>query len=131
MNETNDEAAPIEPELMRIVQTPPELGFTVLAVAYEYRVEFKAYEVATEGGDPWWPRKSAMSSMDLTSVLAEAQVYVHGWVKWDGCSDWYFDAQDDVMLHGCTRHDLKRIGDLLTWCWDQTAKLCPKWDGVV
>ena len=131
MSTTEQDTAVVRPFLMEITETVPELGFTVVAVSYSHHVEFTVYDVVSMGDEPWWPRKSAMSSMDITNVLAEAKVYLHGSVKWDGCSNWHFDEQDRVMLHCCTRDDLLRLGNVLAWCWDKTAMMCPSWDSAI
>jgi hypothetical protein len=77
---------------------------------------------------PCWPIKGAMGSGDTTNDVTAAEVFLHGEVKWDGCSNWHFDEQERVMLHGCSRDDLTKIGAIMAACWDWTAELCPKWD---
>lgn len=143
MNETQQA---FEPSLMTVRTDLKEIGFTVVAVAYRYHVEYTVYEIAglemheapdVAGVDarrplftPLWPRKGSTSSSDTVDSLSDAAVFLHGQVKWDGCSNWHFDEQDRVMLHGCTRTDLSNIGRVLEWCWDQTAIWCPRWDGA-
>lgn len=106
-----------------------DLGFTVMAKAYEYRVEFVVYDVAgwAEGGFPLWHKAGSSSYPDPVDSTAEADVYLHGEVKWDGCSNWHFDEQDRIMLHGCCRADVQRLGDVMGRCWDIAATMCPRW----
>jgi hypothetical protein len=33
--------------------------------------------------------------------MLDAATYMHGTIRFDGCSNWYFDEQDRVMLHFC------------------------------
>ncbi len=122
---------------MSLVKHLPELGYSVVAVAHSHRVEYTLYQIAShqQGSDgqytvPRWPVRGSVTSGDDTDVLADAEVYLHGAVKWDGCSDWHFDEQDRVMLHGCDRDALLNIGKVMAWCWDCTAELCPSWDGT-
>lgn len=113
-----------------------ELQFTIVAEVREYVVEFSIFDI--EGWDdrdspgdyssPLWHRAGAASHPDTVDELALAEPYLHGSVKWDGCSNWHFDEQDRVMLHGCTRDDVKRFGDVLAYCWDWAAEICPAWN---
>jgi len=60
--------------------------------------------------------------------MTKASLYLHGQVKWDGCSDWHFDEQDRGMLHSGTRDSLIDIGKLLAKCWDiAKEELGEKW----
>lgn len=106
-----------------------ELGFTVVAEVKEYRVDFKVYDICGRTGSLDGPyvyhREGSVNSMDWVESLDDAEVYLHGSVKWDGCSDWYFDEQDRVMLHGCSRHDIERYGMIMAACWDMTKELLP------
>lgn len=105
-----------------------DIDFTVVATVQEYHVDFVAYDVVGVDGDiTYWHRKGASMHPDPVTSLSDAEVFLHGGVKWDGCSDWYFDVQDAVMLHGCCREDIARIGDLLGRCWDYAKENLPNW----
>ncbi len=113
------------------------LGFTVRARADRYRADFQIYDIVAlphtdksgiEHG-PGWTRAGATEILDWVSDLDEARVFAHGRVKWDGCSDWHFDEQEQCMLHGCSRRDIQRIGDVLGKCWDLASELIPSWHG--
>lgn len=108
----------------------PELKFTIVAEPFEYHVEYTIYDM--EGYDeqtqkPVWHRAGAASSPNSVDTIEEAEPYLHGSVKWDGCSNWHFDEQDRVMLHGCGKEDIQRFGDVMAYCWDLTSTLCPHW----
>lgn len=110
------------------------LQFRIEATVGEYHVDFVIREIAAwycDTNTPAYIRAGATSGMDTTDDPAQAQVFAHGSVKWDGCSDWHIDAQDDCMLHGCTREDLTRIGEILARCRDWTAELLPTWNSEV
>ena len=125
-------AVPVEPS----VRHSRELGFTVVAVPHSHHVEFKVYEIEgwrkgqTPGvfDVPLWHRDGASTYPDTVDTLEEASLYLHGSVKWDGCSNWYFDEQDSVMLHGCCRRDVLRLGEVMAMCWDWAADICPFWN---
>jgi hypothetical protein len=111
------------------------LNFTVVANVYSHYVEYVIYDIVAHGeGEtegvydaPEWPRIGQVCGGDTVSNIVEAEVYLHGSVKWDGCSNWHFDEQDRVMLHGCSKEDIRRFGDIMALCWDWTAELCPAW----
>jgi hypothetical protein len=110
-----------------------DLFFTVVATVNEYDVAFVGYQI--EGlvlpeETPEWHKKGGATWPDGTDNLDDAEVYFHGFVKWDGCSNWHIDEQDRVMLHGCSREDLTNLGEVLARCWDMTAELLPNWDGA-
>ncbi len=107
----------------------PDLGFSVLAEVHEYRVEFRVFSIFGEDvdGHLLWVKNGDSSMNPPTETPADAEVYLHGDVKWDGCSNWAFDEQDRCMLHGCSRENLLALGEIMAFCWDLTAELCPKW----
>lgn len=106
-----------------------DLKFTAVAMNFEGYVEFAVYDIEGYLNDdqakPCWPRMGAKSSPDSVEDLGEADIYLHGSVKWDGCSNWYFNEQDRVMLHGCSREDIQRFGDVMGRCWDWAAEYMP------
>ena len=127
---------PTEVPLERRIRHSEPLGFTIVAEPHEYYVEYTIYDIEgwSEGNVagvydvPNWHRAGADTHPDFVKTLEEAEPYLHGSVKWDGCSNWHFDEQERVMLHGCSRADVLRFGEVMAMCWDWTAELCPHWD---
>lgn len=118
---------------VRHIRHSEALDFTIVAEVHESRVDFFVFDIIGWTGGrldstPLWRRHRAESSSDLVEDISHAERYLHGHVKWDGCSDWYFDEQDRVMLHGCSRADLQRLGDVMAACWDWASELCPNFD---
>ncbi|BAW19146.1 hypothetical protein [Ralstonia phage RP31] len=107
-----------------------DLNFTVVAVPAEYRVEYTVYHIEGIGPDdaPLWHEKDASSSPSPVEKLEDAEVFLHGSVKWDGCSDWILDELQNNYMHSCDREGLLRVGEVMARCWDWTAELCPNWD---
>jgi hypothetical protein len=124
-------------DLGRHVRHFNALNFTVVAAASENRVAFTIYDIEgwREGANtgvcdvPLYHEVGASSHTCPVECIEDSEPYLHGEVKWDGCSNWHFDEQDRVMLHGCSRADIQRIGDLMGACWDWAAELIPGFDG--
>lgn len=111
-----------------------DFGYTVAAIADEYHVDYMVYQILwTEERKsgvetPAWPTVGATSNGDGVYKLEEAQPFLHGSVRFDHCSNWWFDEQDrGTMLHGCNRHDIENIGKIMAACWDWTEELLSKW----
>lgn len=100
-----------------------DLSFTVIAMVHSHSVVFTIYEIMA------WEEGDVPLYGDYSDSLETAAVFLHGSVKWDGCSNWHFDAQDACMLHGCSREDLTRMGEVMGRCWDWAAQLLPNWQG--
>ena len=117
----------------KIIKHFRDLNFTVISTSHEHYVDYQIHDIVTydESNNPMWGR----SSLDLTPIhtnnLKESSIYLHGNIRWDGCSNWYFDEQDSIMLHGCGREELMRYSKIMTECWDWTKELCPNWDESV
>lgn len=111
-------------------RTFADLGFVVAAEAHEAWANFRVYEIVgfLDGwAAPIFAKKGARTSLDTVDVLEEAQVFAHGSVKWDGCSNWMFDIQELGYLHMCRKEDLQNIGNTLAACWNWAGEIVPKW----
>jgi hypothetical protein len=129
------------------------IGFYVMAEAQEHWMDLKVYEfsICRSPGDPEWdgqspvipgkpplgfvfPRKGAISGTDSVETTEEAQVYLSGSIKWDGCSNLYFDEQDSIegtkcSLHFCGKQEAMNVGVLMGRLYDLAAKIIPAWSG--
>jgi hypothetical protein len=114
-------ARPAPPETVRQWQ---DIGFTVAARAHNHYLDFEAYDTtfANQGVVYHTP------SMTPTDDRAEAEVFLSGSIKWDGCANVFFDAQEDACLHFCGRADAMRVGALLGRLYDLAAELVERWD---
>lgn len=73
-------------------------------------------------------RRGATTSGDVVDNLAEAGRWLHGEIKWDGCSNISIDAQDDCMLHFCGRSEAVAVGGLLGALYDLAHEVMPRAD---
>lgn len=58
-----------------------------------------------------------------------SDVYLHGSVKWDGCSNWHFDAQDGCMLHFCSVDEAALTGELMKTAYHITSEEMEGFEG--
>src|SRR5690242_15475325 len=90
-----------------------EHGVTVRYEVYEGYVEFFAAEVTGVGVHPdpgvkyYW-RKGATSSEDNTTDFNNAERYIDGTVKWDGCSHFNF-GDNTGYLHLCGGSEIEKL----------------------
>ncbi len=113
-----------------------DLDFTVVAEPHSHYVSYKIYDIVDwrEGSTPGvydvpaWNKAGSPTRPEPVWTLAESEPFMSGSVKWDGCSNWFFDEQTHGMIQGCCREDIQRLGDVLGRCWDWTSELCEHWD---
>jgi hypothetical protein len=63
-----------------------------------------------------------------TTKVEDAEVFVSGSLRWDGCCNFNFDCQDDCMIHTCEREELLNIGVLLSRIWDLGREVISGWN---
>lgn len=102
-----------------IIQHEQDLGYVIAYTVEEYRVAFKLYDVVGYelSGDDLGvetPMFDSAKSPGGTTALDDAEVFLEGWVKWDGCSDW---KTEQGYFHRCSRRGLYQIGLVLDKCW--------------
>lgn len=113
----------------QLTQHISEWNFTIVADPEEdYYVEFKIYDVVgyeLDNESDCGQSTSVYRTIEdpyrkYTQKLEEAEIFLKGTVKWDGCSNWLFP---DECVHGCSREDLSRIGEVMAYCYDWTDRL--------
>jgi hypothetical protein len=92
--------------------------FTILAEWDEYHANFVIYEIGCSDHEGnFLYRVEDENEIDFVKDYKSSTPYLHGTVKWDGCSNWYFDEQEQGMLHFCTQEGLVNLGRLMAFCW--------------
>lgn len=106
-----------------IEQIGDGFGITVRYEPHEAHVDFFAYEVlgVSESGQKWYWRKGAEDSSDNTDSIADAEHYVKGSVKWDGCS--HLNFGDEGYLHLCGRADFDKLTEALPVIYERCGAL--------
>jgi hypothetical protein len=90
--------------------------------------EFACYEQAATSTpeQPTYLRKGYTSSDDGVADYREAQPFLEGSIRFDGCSNLYFP---DDCYHFCGRRSAARVGQLLDLLYDLAEGLIPEWSG--
>jgi hypothetical protein len=65
-------------------------------------VDFSVYETIEDSTGKYWylPEDGVAIDFTLDSPVG-AEVFMSGFLKWDGCHHFTFPAQDSCMLHIC------------------------------
>ncbi len=109
-----------------------ELGYTVRVQKSSHCWDFEVFQILPHGRQIlWYDRRAAawnMASPCPRSVdsLEDAVRFLHGHIKWDGCSNWHFNEQDQVMLHFCDVEQASNIGVLFRRMYEWAATEMPE-----
>ena len=126
---------------MEEVKTPKQrkdfrdIGFTAIANPIGddkvYVVRFEIYTIVGTDCDRkvYWQKRGVPTRPKPVENIDDAELYLHGDVKWDGCSNWYFYEQDRVMLHFCGLKDIQSVGQVMERCWHWAGELMTNWEG--
>lgn len=94
---------------------------------YDHAIKFFAAEiVATQitgrdfYADRGWTKKDGRSNMDLVYDPHEAESYLAGYVKWDGCQEISFG---DGGLHLCGAEDVEHLSQTLIRIFNRCGEL--------
>jgi len=89
-------------------------------VDYEVR-ELSFYDDGE--GDPLkFVRTTNTGGSGITTHITAADVYIRGWIKFDGCSHTNF-GDSNGYIHGCQREHLTRRGPLFDRLYDWAIEL--------
>ena len=90
-----------------------DIGFVVVTDPQprpkSYVMHFKAFKVNGRDTGTDSPSFDTPDGKD-TDKLAEADVFCEGFIRFDGCMNFRFQAQDHGMLHCCGVEEAKKIG---------------------
>ena len=113
---------------IKILEHVPALNCTVRIFPQSHYVEYEVFmwDRVNTDGTPVFHKRNSCNYPDPVYTIDESEVYLHGSVKWDGCSSWEFDEQArGNALYGGNKQELINIGLILAHCWTLTATHCP------
>ncbi len=112
-----------------------DMGYAVIAEPKEYSVDYRVFKIlGHQQGNAPGVFDVPMYGNDLetrTTDIEQAEAFMSGFVKWDGCSNWDFEDNERCMFHGCDEGDLLNFGRVMAECWRLTADLLPTWDAHI
>jgi hypothetical protein len=118
---------------MDVDSVTKRIDFTDIMYAVEMRregvtVKFTVAHISglEDGTLPLYAKDDEKGCSGDTREFADADVFLSGRIKWDGCSDMKFDEQERVMLHFCGRSDAVNLGMLMARLYDLAAELMPE-----
>lgn len=85
-------------------------------------VEFDVFEIVGRG-----PDNSPV--FEYSKNDDEPDRYLHGSIRWDACSNWHFDEQDDCMLHFCGMEGINELQRLFGRMYEITKSHIPSFIG--
>lgn len=99
-----------------------EFGFRLRWEVQDHWADVRAYEVVAIGAEgKLYQRKDSSFSPDPVESLDEAEVYLEGYIKWDGCSE-----LDMGCPHWCGPGDWQKHIKLLEHIWRTAFELMGK-----
>ena len=116
---------------MKTIHHLKDIDFTIVAEPNGSGVVCKmtAYQIAgwrrtdEQQMVPFWNRKDWDSLPDPVMTLEEADVFLDGAVKFDGCSNWNFVSLPDMLIHFCCKDEAVNVGKLFGAMYDLAAEL--------
>lgn len=90
-----------------------------------FSVSFKVVEIVARLADSnsiEYELEGAQDSMDTTGDFDKAQRFISGFVKWDGCSHFYF-GDNQGYIHLCGRREIQKISDLIKIIYNNCGML--------
>ena len=92
----------------------------------DFRVyEFNAYD---PNAKTWCLGPNMLSMQENNTTVENADVYLSGAIKWDGCVNWSFGEQD-VAEHYCGLDEARTFLKLWERLYEIAAREIPAWDG--
>ena len=105
-----------------------DYGVTVvftLAAEYKSHVDFFAVEIVGRGvpdNAPLYTKEGAVASCDHVEDPRQAERFVAGSVKWDGCSHVRF-GDENAYIHMCGREAFKKLATVLPEIYERCGEL--------
>ena len=97
-----------------------DFGFRVRWQYLPHWADVEVFEIVgrDDSGKMYFERKGAMQSMDQVETIDEAQPYLEGFIKWDGCAE-----LNQGNPHWCGVRSFKKHADLLQYIWNKSGEL--------
>lgn len=97
-----------------------DIGMSAVTCSDEYEMSFKLHTHMSQ--DIWQSGKKIAdrdflrkngngNSFDTVIDINDAEVFMSGYIKWDGCANLRFDEQDRGLIHICGEENFEDIAE--------------------
>jgi len=100
-----------------------ELGFRVRWSVVSHWADFKVYRIVGGSDKPLFRKKDYHSSDENVESIKDADLYLDGHIKWDGCSTIIIKEN-----HFCGASDFKLLQNLMKYLYTRAATLMGRED---
>lgn len=115
-----------------MLNTYKEIGFVIFMTKNgdDSHVNFKVVDINDCVIDDHSVKfiKNGTKEEELSRDIEDAEIFLSGFIKWDGCSNMKFDAQEKAYLLFCGRKGAKDIGKLMEKLYDLAAEMMPEYE---
>jgi hypothetical protein len=117
-----------------VIHNEIEMGFTIKTESEsDYILNVTVYTILgtdTKTGEILWQKDQNGCGGIPTTLLSEAEIFMEGDIKWDGCSNWTFDPTHGLPIHFCGPNDMEPILNLWRWIYKYAESNIPNWDAT-
>lgn len=110
-----------------LIETYEDIDLTVKYSYEEHWVDFEAYEIVARGQNEnksfdvlQYEKKNGNN--EWVENIEEAQTLIHGAVKWDGCSHFYF-GDENGYIHICGKRPMKNLIKAMEEIYNRSGEL--------
>ena len=105
----------------------------ILAGVQTHAIDFTVIECIgkTLKGKPCFQLRDTDCSPVFTEDESQAEIFLSGSIKWDGCSNLTWFPDDDGYHHFCGRKDNLRMAILINRLYAICTKFMPAWDNYL
>lgn len=69
-----------------------------------------------------------VTAWTMDKKVAETELFLRGWIKWDGCSEITFGQDGDGLIHFCGKSSYDDLGNVMREVWEMCSKKISVWN---
>ena len=102
-----------------------DIGYIVLYGVDEYRIVFHVFEILSTEPKILLHSKHDDSRPSPVETFEDAEIFLIGSIKWDGCADLNWAPDDEGYHHYCSRKQSTEVGTLLYRLYELASAVMP------
>jgi hypothetical protein len=107
-----------------------DLGYVVLYGVERHYITFMVFEILSLEPKILLHAKHEDSRPNPVETFEDAEVFLAGRIKWDGCADLNWAPDDDGYHHYCSRKQATEIGTLLHRIYELASDAMPNYEDL-